>query len=271
MLAGRDVEAKPLGIMDHHAIGAGIDPAILGIACDIEAAGADIAPALVAVVPDRGWETGHVHRVAFDHVLHDGAGFDHLVRQRFVGDLLKVGKERLRQFDFIEVGRQAERHVLPAAAEEIGQDAEPLRVARNIVEQCDGRFIIVLQQFGRHADVFLPGVSIGAHQLAELVGFGDPFAQIIIAHPRLAIVGDGNIHGRSSSPIRRSRSRYDFLKCCVDYSISRAPASLTWVKLPPRRRRDARRLLNVKRARPILPHCDIGPTFWPGAVSATKG
>src|SRR5262249_16512898 len=36
MLARRDVEARGLGVMDHHAIGAAIDPALVGIAGDVE-------------------------------------------------------------------------------------------------------------------------------------------------------------------------------------------------------------------------------------------
>src|SRR5450756_694858 len=76
--------------MNHHAIGADIDPAIVGIARDVEATSANISSALIAVVPDRGRETGHVDRVTFDHVLHDRTGLNDLVRQRLVGDLLKV-------------------------------------------------------------------------------------------------------------------------------------------------------------------------------------
>src|SRR5262249_49994188 len=49
VLAGRDVEARGLGVVDHHAIGAAVDPALVGIAGDVEAAGADVAAAVVRV------------------------------------------------------------------------------------------------------------------------------------------------------------------------------------------------------------------------------
>src|SRR5262245_66299566 len=45
-LAGRVVEARGLGVMDHHAIGAAVDPALVGIAGDVEAAGAYVVAAV---------------------------------------------------------------------------------------------------------------------------------------------------------------------------------------------------------------------------------
>ena len=96
VLAGRDVEAEPLGVMDHDAIGAGVDPAVLRITRDVEAAGADIAVTLVAVVPDRRGEARDVNRYALDHVLHDRPGLHDLIGQRLVGDLLEIGEEGFR-------------------------------------------------------------------------------------------------------------------------------------------------------------------------------
>src|SRR5262249_33052311 len=46
VLARRDVEARGLGVVDHHAIGAAVDPALVGIAGDVEAAGTDVAAAV---------------------------------------------------------------------------------------------------------------------------------------------------------------------------------------------------------------------------------
>src|SRR5207247_4268170 len=44
MLAGPDVEAEPLLVVDHHAVGAEVDPALVRVARDVEAAGAEIPP-----------------------------------------------------------------------------------------------------------------------------------------------------------------------------------------------------------------------------------
>src|SRR3984893_3757497 len=70
MLAGRDVEAGRLGNVDHDPVGAAIDPAVVGIAQYVEAAGADIAAA-VRLVPLRRRAFSQVDVVALDHVLED--------------------------------------------------------------------------------------------------------------------------------------------------------------------------------------------------------
>ena len=62
--------------MDHDAIGADIDPVLLGIAGDVEAAGADIAAAPLALMPDRRREPGHVDGVALDDVLDNRTGLE---------------------------------------------------------------------------------------------------------------------------------------------------------------------------------------------------
>src|SRR5262249_5146068 len=63
VLAGRDVEARRLGIVDHHPIGAAVDPALIGIAGDVEAAGTDVAAAVVGV-PFRRRESRDVDVIA---------------------------------------------------------------------------------------------------------------------------------------------------------------------------------------------------------------
>ena len=181
------------------------------------ARGADDRVARLEVVEQRGHEPSHLLRPLDQAVLfvdrqrgeRGGAG----ERMAVVGEpavehvVLEVIGNRAAHADGAELhvrARQALRH-----RDDVGHhlpviDREPLAgaaeagIARNIVEQCHGRGGVVLQQLRRHADVFLPGISVGAHQLAELVGFDDPFAQIVIGHAGFAIVGDGNIHERSS-------------------------------------------------------------------------
>ena len=50
VLAGRDVKSQLVLVVDHHPVSAVIDPALIGIARNIDAAGADITTA-VFVVP----------------------------------------------------------------------------------------------------------------------------------------------------------------------------------------------------------------------------
>src|SRR5439155_13160754 len=68
VLAGRDVKAGGPGVVDHHPVGAAIDPALVRVAGDVEAAGADVAAA-VAGVPDRRRKAGDVDLVASHDVL----------------------------------------------------------------------------------------------------------------------------------------------------------------------------------------------------------
>ena len=57
-------------VVDHHAVGAAVEPAGVGVARDVVAAGADIAPAVVRV-PQRRGEFRDVDVVALEHVLED--------------------------------------------------------------------------------------------------------------------------------------------------------------------------------------------------------
>src|SRR5262249_29898937 len=70
VLARRDVESRGPGVVDHDAVGAAIDPALVRLAGDVEAAGADVAAA-VGLVPLRGRKPGDVDIVAGHDVLED--------------------------------------------------------------------------------------------------------------------------------------------------------------------------------------------------------
>src|SRR5438445_7545952 len=57
--------------MDHHAIGAEVDPAFVGVLGDVEAPGPEITAA-IELMPLRRWEDGAIDLVAAEHVLEDG-------------------------------------------------------------------------------------------------------------------------------------------------------------------------------------------------------
>ena len=159
LLAGRDVEAAGFLVVDHHAVGAAIDPALVGIADDGVAAGADVAAAVLGV-PLRRREFGDVDRVAGDDVLHHRAAVDVFRRDALhVGGV--VGAEAVAQLDLGHVGREAERHVLAPAVEEIDQHAAARQRVRHVLEHEARRVVGVVGHLGHHADVLLPGEALG--------------------------------------------------------------------------------------------------------------
>ena len=82
------------------------------------------------------------------------------------------------------LGREAERHLLPLAAEEIDQDAAARQRARHLLEDHAGRVLVMQDDLGGHADVLLPGQALDLADFAELAGLLDPFAQIGIGDVR---------------------------------------------------------------------------------------
>jgi hypothetical protein len=189
VLAGRDVEAERLLVVGHHAVGAAIDPTFVGIARDVEAAGPDIAAA-VGLMPLRRGKPGDVDVVP----LHD------VLEHRAVGDVFRrnalevghvVGAELLAQIELGQIAREAERHVLALAAEEVDEHAAALQASRDIFEDEAGRRVVVQGQFGHHADVLLPRQTFDLLDLAEISRRVDPRAQIHIGNARLDIGSAG--------------------------------------------------------------------------------
>src|SRR5439155_556944 len=75
VLARRDVEAELVLVVDHHAIAAEVDPAVVRIAGDVEAAGADVAAPVVLVPLRRGGDR-HVDVRAALPLPEDGTILD---------------------------------------------------------------------------------------------------------------------------------------------------------------------------------------------------
>src|SRR5262249_3735111 len=87
-VALRPDQADRLPAVHLGAVGAGVEPVLLGIARDAVGAGADITAA-VPLVPDRGRELGDVDVVAHHDVLEDGPVLDDLVWDDLL--ILEVG------------------------------------------------------------------------------------------------------------------------------------------------------------------------------------
>ncbi len=177
VLAGRDVEADGVLVVDHHAIAAEVHPPVVGILGDIERAGADVAAA-VELVPLRGGELEYVDLGTAHDILKDGTvlhDLRHDVRNALARPLLP----RLHELVGSAVDGQAERHGdSPERPEPIRQDAKTLFVTDDLVEDRGLRGSCAAEDLGRHPDVLF-GVRAGdGLKLANLVDLLEPFADI---------------------------------------------------------------------------------------------
>src|SRR6476646_5924785 len=185
VLAGRDVEACGLGVVDHHAIGAAVDPALVGIAGDVEAAGPDVAPA-IGGVPFRRGKACDVDVVAGHDILEDRTIVDIFGRDARHRSH-EAGAEAFAELELGEVGGKAERHVLALAAEEVDQHAASIDRVRHLVEDEAGCAVVVHRDAGHHADVLLPVEPADILDLAQPARLVEPLPQIVIGQLRRRI------------------------------------------------------------------------------------
>ena len=208
VLAGRDVVADGLLVLHHHPVGAEIHPAGVGVDRHVVAAGADIVPAVLGV-PERRGELAEIHVVALEHVLGDRPAFDLLIGDR--GQILELGVViGLAELDLGEVGREAERHVLAPAAEEVDQHAVARLVPRDVVEDDAVGFVRVHDELGRLADLLFLAEPLRDGDLAQLLGLGQPLAQIGIGQNRPQIAArHGYRFARSLGHVRLLGCRWN--------------------------------------------------------------
>ena len=76
MVARGNKNARGLLVMNHHPVGAEIDPVAVAFAHDRHRAGSDVAPAII-VVPQRRGELEQVDPLPFIDVLKDRPVLDH--------------------------------------------------------------------------------------------------------------------------------------------------------------------------------------------------
>ena len=235
MLAGRDVKARGLRIVDHDAIGAAVDPALVRIASDIEAAGADVAAA-VARVPFGRRKGGDIDLLAGHDVLENWAIAD-VSRRDARHCAQEAGAEAFAQLELAQFGGEAERHVLALAAEEVDQDAASFDRPRHLVEDETGRSIVMHGHARDHANVLLPGKPAHVLDLAQLARLLEPLPQIIVSEPRLDIRarrGIGALRGASRGAHGISLCRHHVLSTtartvvkCSGNDISKCPLAQT--------------------------------------------
>ena len=175
VLAGRHPQAQRLLVMDHHPVGADIDPIGIRVLHDHQIAGADEAPA-VELMEERHRELVDIHVLVAIDVLQHGAGLD------------GAGRDRLEILHAVAIGADdVEGGVGLGQAEGDGEalgrigharkDAEALLIARNVVEQQAGRVLgrIVIDHLGDGADLEVP---VGAVDVLDLAGALDAFEPV---------------------------------------------------------------------------------------------
>jgi len=177
VLARRDVEAELVAVVDHHPVAAQVHPAVIGIARDVEAAGADVAAAVV-LVPLRRGEDRHVDVRAALHVLEDRAVL-HLDR----GDrrdalrhpLLPRPDQILGRGFRVEAEREREAW---EPAERVREHPEAFLVAGDLVEQESRGAVDTAGQLGGHPDLVLGAGAPDDPQFAHCVHACQPIPQI---------------------------------------------------------------------------------------------
>ena len=178
VVAGGHDHADGLLVVHLRAVGAGIEPVLLGIAGDGVGAGADIVAA-VLLVPFRRRELGDVDVVAHHDVLQDRAIVDDLVRDDAL--LLQIGFAiGVAELPLGEMIGKAERHVAARAGEHVQQQPEALGAARDVLEHDAGAVLRAQHRLGGEPDILLAVGALDGADLAQALGHREPFAQIVV-------------------------------------------------------------------------------------------
>ncbi len=189
-MAFRHHEADGLLVVHLRAIGAGVEPVLLGVDGDAVGAGADIAAA-VLLVPDRGGELGDVDVIAQHDVLEHRAVVDDLVRDDLrldeIGLAIGVGELPLGQ-----VVRKSKGQVAPPAGEHVEQHAEALRAAGHVLEHDAGAVLGAQDRLGGEPDILLPGCAAHDLHLAQPLREREPFAQVVVGDVRGEVAAGGH-------------------------------------------------------------------------------
>ena len=186
VLALGDLAADGVAVIDLRAVGAEIEPAVVGVLRDDAAGGADVAR-LVLLVMQRHRELQHVDRVAFEHVLQHRPVLHEPRRQRL--QVLHALVIALHDVDLaLLLERQAERERDALERGEVAVErAEALRIAGHLVEQDRRRGAVRLlgQHLGDAAHLGVPVGAVDAEQFAHALHLVEPVAQAAVVDVRL--------------------------------------------------------------------------------------
>jgi hypothetical protein len=190
-----DLTADGLAVVNLRAIGAEIEPALVGILGDDAVGGADEA-CLVLLVVARHREFEHVAGVAFHDVLQNGAVLHETRRDRF--HVRHAGVEALNDVDLaLLLQRQAERQRDALHRREMSiEGAEAFRIARHLVEQDRRRGVVAaLGQHLRDAAHFrVPMRAVDVQQFADALHLVEPAPQAVAIMDLRFEIGIGESH-----------------------------------------------------------------------------
>src|ERR1051325_2792946 len=187
VLAGRDVEADRVLVVDHDAVGAVIHPTLVGVFGDVDAAGADVASAVV-LVPFRRWEFEDVDVAVALNVFHARRVFDELGGHRL--DLFVALAPIAHEVHLALARRNVQRHRQALArAERVRQHTVALRVAFDVVEEPRRTVLDMVHELGNGADFEVPVAPSERPDLA-LPGRFDPVPEVAILHEFLRYVDE---------------------------------------------------------------------------------
>ncbi len=190
VMALRHDEADGLLVVHLRAVGAGVEPVLLGVDGDAVGAGADIAAA-VLLMPDRRGELGDVDVIAHHDVLKNRSALDHLMRNDF--GILEIGLAiGVGELPFGQVIRKSEGQVAPLAGEHVEQHAEALRAAGHVLEHDAGAVLGAQDGLGGEPDILLPGCAAHDLHLTKPLRERDPLAQVVIGDVRGEVAADGH-------------------------------------------------------------------------------
>src|ERR1700730_6741985 len=179
MMACRHHYAHGLLVMHLGAIGAGVEPAFLGIARDAVGPRSDIAAGVFFVPFGRG-ENGHIDVVPHHDVLQDRAVLHHNMRDHSL--FLEVGFPiGVAELPFGEMIGEAERHVAASAGEHVHEQTKSLGAARDILEHHAGTMLRAQDCFGSEPDILFAFCPLDGAALAQPLGSRKPFAQVVVA------------------------------------------------------------------------------------------
>src|SRR5213594_1206844 len=106
MFSRRDIETDRILVVNHHPVGPPVDPALVRIARNIDAARAYVAPTII-LMPFRGWKFEQVDISISVHVLEKRALLNDFGRDRF--DLFIPLSPRANEVHLGVAGRNIQR------------------------------------------------------------------------------------------------------------------------------------------------------------------
>ena len=177
MLAGRDINAHGILVVDLYAIRSGVDPITVGIAQDDEVVRSDI-PAAVFFMHLRNRKLVEIDGIIAVDVLQNRPALDHAMRDRRMRfHPIPIGTQEFdRGFGFGQIHRQGDAF---RGVRSTGEHAEARRVTGDVIKQDGRRFRTrVVDDLGDTAHLEVPIDPINSQKLTGAVDLNQRISQV---------------------------------------------------------------------------------------------